>query len=76
MDTLKQLQYIRYLLYKNKSKWSELNTSQTKQIKMKNQIERASIIWIISRYWKSVQFSTDLRNIFEKTTDKIIGFQG
>jgi hypothetical protein len=47
-DTLKQLlARSRYLLYKNKSKWSE------------NQIERASILFeLYPDIEKSVQFST------------------
>jgi hypothetical protein len=52
----------RYLLYKNKSKWSE------------NQIERASILFeLYPDIEKAYNLAQDLRNIFEKTTDKIIG---
>ena len=62
-DTLKQLlARSRYFLYKNKSKWS------------KNQKERAVILF--ERYpdiEKAYDLAQDLRNIFEKTTDKIIG---
>jgi hypothetical protein len=62
METLKQLlARSRYLLYKNKSKWSE------------NQIERASILFELSDIEKAYNLAQDLRNIFEKTTDKIIG---
>jgi hypothetical protein len=51
----------RYLLYKNKSKWSE------------NQIERASILFeLYPDIEKAYNLAQDLRNIFEKTTDKII----
>ena len=62
-DTLKQLlARRRYLLYKNKSKWSE------------NQIERASILFeLYPDIEKAYNLAQDLRNIFEKTTDKIIG---
>ncbi|MFV8362265.1 ISL3 family transposase [Flavobacterium sp. ZT3P35] len=62
-DTLKQLlARSRYLLYKNKSKWSE------------NQIERASILFeLYPDIEKAYNLAQDLRNIFEKTTDKIIG---
>ncbi|MDI6048177.1 ISAon1 family transposase [Flavobacterium yafengii] len=63
-DTLKQLLVrSRYFLYKNKSKWST------------NQIERANLLF---EYYPDIQkaynLTQDLRNIFEKTTDKIIGF--
>ena len=63
-DTLKQLlARSRYFLYKKKSKWSP------------NQIERANLLF----EWypdiqKAYNLTQDLRNIFEKTTDKIIGF--
>ena len=62
-DTLKQLlARSRYLIYKNKSKWSE------------NQIERASILFeLYPNIEKAYNLAQDLRNIFEKTTDKIIG---
>ncbi|WP_417972262.1 ISL3 family transposase [Flavobacterium sp. XS2P14] len=62
-DTLKQLlARSRYLLYKNKSKWSE------------NQVERASILFeLYPDIEKAYNLAQDLRNIFEKTTDKIIG---
>jgi hypothetical protein len=60
-DTLKQLlARSRYLLYKNKSKWSE-------------KIERASIFELYPDIEKAYNLAQDLRNIFEKTTDKIIG---
>lgn len=63
-DTLKQLlARSRYFLYKNKSKWS------------KNQIERANLLF---EFYPDIQrvynLTQELRNIFEKTTDKIIGF--
>src|SRR5690606_28732928 len=63
-DTLKQLlARSRYLLYKNKSKWSP------------NQIERANLLFeLYPEIQKAYNLTQDLRNIFEKTTDKIIGF--
>jgi transposase len=62
-DTLKQLlARSRYFLYKNKSKWS------------KNQIERAAVLFeLYPDIEKAYDLAQDLRNIFEKTTDKIIG---
>ena len=62
-DTLKQLlARSRYLLYKNKSKWSE------------NQIERATLLFeLYPEIEKAYNLAQELRNIFEKTTDKIIG---
>lgn len=62
-DTLKQLlARRRYLLYKNKSKWSE------------NQIERATLLFeLYPEIEKTYNLAQELRNIFEKTTDKIIG---
>ena len=62
-DTLKQLLACsRYCLYKNKSKWSQ------------NQIERASILFeLYPDIEKAYNLAQELRNIFEKTTDKIIG---
>ena len=62
-DTVKQLlARSRYFLYKNKSKWS------------KNQAERAKILFeLYPDIEKAYNLAQDLRNIFEKTTDKIIG---
>jgi transposase len=62
-DTIKQLlARSRYFLYKNKSKWS------------KNQTERAEILFELYPDIKRVyDLAQDLRNIFEKTTDKVIG---
>lgn len=62
-DTLKQLlARSRYFLYKNKSKWS------------KNQISRAELLFdLYPDIQKAYDLAQDLRNIFEKTTDKIIG---
>jgi transposase len=62
-DTLKQL-LVRssYFLYKNKPKWSE------------NQIQRASILFeLYPDIEKACNLAQELRNIFEKITDKIIG---
>ena len=61
-DTLKQLlARSRYFLYKNKSKWS------------KNQTERAVVLFeLYPEIEKAYHLAQDLRNIFEKTTDKII----
>ncbi|MFV8333060.1 ISL3 family transposase [Flavobacterium sp. GSP14] len=55
-DTLKQLlARSRYLLYKNKSKWSD------------NQAERASILFeLYPDIEKAYNLAQDLRNIFEK----------
>ena len=63
-DTLKQLlARSRYFLYKNKSKWSE------------NQIERANLLFeLYPDIHKAYILTQELRTIFEKTTDKIIGF--
>ena len=63
-DTLKQLlARSRYFLYKNKSKWSE------------NQAERATLLFeLYPDIQKAYNLAQDLRNIFEKTRDKIIGF--
>jgi transposase len=63
-DTLKQLlARSRYFLYKNKSKWSQ------------NQLERANLLFeLYPDIQKAYNLTQDLRNIFEKTTDKIIGF--
>lgn len=63
-DSLKQLlARSRYFLYKNKSKWSP------------NQIERANLLFeLYPDIQKAYNLTQDLRNIFEKTTDKIIGF--
>ncbi len=62
-DTIKQLlARSRYFLYKNKLKWSE------------NQTERAKILFeLYPDIEKAYNLAQDLRNIFEKTTDKIIG---
>lgn len=62
-DTLKQLlARSRYFLYKNKSKWS------------KNQIERAELLFeLYPDIEKAYNLAQELRNIFEKTTEKIIG---
>ena len=62
-DTVKQLlARSRYFLYKNKSKWS------------KNQAERAKLLFeLYPDIEKAYDLAQDLRNIFEKTTDKIIG---
>jgi transposase len=61
-DTLKQLlARSQYFLYKNKSKWS------------KNQTERAVVSFeLYPEIKKTYDLAQDLRNIFEKTTDKII----
>ena len=62
-DTLKQLlARSRYFLYENKSKQSE------------NQIDRAALLFeLYPDIEKAYNLAQDLRNIFEKTTDKIIG---
>ena len=62
-DTLKQLlARSRYFLYKNDSKWSE------------NQKDRAALLFkLYPDIQKAYDLAQDLRNIFEKTTDKIIG---
>ena len=61
-DTLKQLLAgSRYFLYKNKSKWSE------------NQTDRVALLFeLYPDIQKAYNLAQDLRNIFEKTTDKII----
>ena len=52
-----------YFLHKNKSKWSP------------NQIERANLLFeLYPDIQKAYNLTQDLRNIFENTTDKIIGF--
>ena len=58
--TLKQLlARSRYFLYKNKSKWS------------KNQIERANLLFeLYPDIQKAYNLTQELRNVFEKTTDK------
>jgi transposase len=63
-DTLKQLlARSRYFLYKNKSKWSE------------NQLQRANLLFeLYPDIEKAYNLTQDLRNIFENTTDKLIGF--
>jgi len=63
-DTLKQLLVrSRYLLYKNKSKWSQ------------NQIQRANLLFeLYPDIKKTYNLTQELRSIFEKTTDKIVGF--
>lgn len=63
-DTLKQLlARSRYFLYKNRSKWSV------------NQIERASLLFeLYPDIHKAYNLTQDLRNIFENTIDKVIGF--
>jgi len=54
---------IRYFLYKNKSKWSE------------NQLQRAHLLFeLYPDIQKVYNLTQGLRNIFESTTDKIIGF--
>ena len=62
-DTIKQLlARSRYILYKNKSKWSE------------NQTERAKLLFeLYPDIEKAYQLAQDLRNVFENTTDKIYG---
>lgn len=63
-DTLKQLlARSRYFLYKSKSKWSE------------NQLQRALLLFeLYPDIQKAYNLTQELRNIFEKTTDKIVGF--
>ncbi|WP_245181141.1 transposase [Flavobacterium sp. XN-5] len=62
-DTIKQLlARSRYILYKNKSKWSE------------NQTQRAKLLFeLYPDIEKAYSFAQDLRNVFEITTDKIYG---
>lgn len=63
-DTLKQLlARSRYFLYKCSSKWST------------NQAERAQILFeLYPDIKKAYDLTQELRNIFQKTTDKILGF--
>ncbi|MEN2403017.1 transposase [Flavobacterium sp. MC2016-06] len=63
-DTLKQLlARSRYFLYKTKSKWTQ------------NQTERASLLFeLYPDIQKGYNLTQELRNIFENTKDKIIGF--
>jgi L-ribulose-5-phosphate 3-epimerase UlaE len=52
-------------MYQNKSKWS----------KKKNQIERAALLFeLYPDIEKAYDLAQDLRNIFEKTTDKLLDF--
>lgn len=62
-DTLKQLlARSRYFLYKNKSKW------------LQNQLQRAQLLFeLFHDIKKAYNITQGLRNIFENTTDKIIG---
>jgi len=62
-DTIKQLlARSRYILYKNKSKWSE------------NQTQRAKLLFeLYPDIDKAYSLAQDLRNVFEYTTDKIYG---
>jgi transposase len=62
-DTVKQLlARSRYFLYKHQSKWS------------KNQTERAEVLFeLYPDIKKAYDLAQDLRHIFEKTTDKVIG---
>jgi transposase len=62
-DTIKQLlARSRYFRYKNKSKWS------------KNQTKRAEILFeLYPDIKRAYDLAQDYRNIFEKTTDKVIG---
>jgi transposase len=64
-DTFKQLlARIRYFRYKNKSKWP------------KNQTERAAVLFeLYLDIQKDYDLAEALRNIFEKTTDKVIGLE-
>lgn len=63
-DTLKQLlARSRYFLYKNKSKWSQ------------SQLERANLLFeLYPDIHKAYNLTQELRTIFEKTSDKIIGY--
>ncbi|MDX6192014.1 transposase [Flavobacterium sp. Fl-318] len=63
-DTLKQLlARSRYFLYKTKSKWTQ------------NQAERAVLLFeLYPHIQKGYNLTQELRNIFENTKDKIIGF--
>lgn len=63
-DTLKQLlARSRYFLYKTKSKWTQ------------NQTERATLLFeLYPHIQKGYSLTQELRNIFENTKDKIIGF--
>lgn len=60
-DTIKQLlARSRYILYKNKSKWTE------------NQTERAKLLFeLYPDIEKAYGLAQDLRNVFENTTNKI-----
>ncbi|SEB04241.1 Transposase [Flavobacterium gillisiae] len=62
-DTIKQLlARSRHILYKNKSKWTE------------NQNERAKFLFeLYPDIEKAYGLAQELRNVFEKTTDKIYG---
>jgi transposase len=62
-DTIKQLlARSRYILYKNKSKWTQ------------NQTQRARLLFeLYPDIEKAYQLAQDLRNVFENTTDKIYG---
>ena len=62
-DTIKQLlARSRYILYKNKPKWTQ------------NQTQRAKLLFeLYPDIEKAYQLSQDLRNVFENTTDKIYG---
>ena len=62
-DTIKQLlARSRYILYKNKSKWTQ------------NQTQRAKLLFeLFPDIEKAYQLAQDLRNVFENTTDKIYG---
>jgi len=62
-DTIKQLlARSRYILYKNKSKWTQ------------NQTQRAKLLFeLYPDIEKAYQLAQDLRNVFENTTDKIYG---
>jgi transposase len=63
-ETLKQLlARSRYFLYKNKSKWSD------------NQLQRSHLLFeLYPDIKEAYNLSQGLRNIFESTTNKIIGF--
>jgi len=62
-DTIKQLlARSRYILYKNKSKWTQ------------NQTQRAKLLFeLFPDIEKAYQLAQELRNVFENTTDKIYG---
>ena len=63
-DTVKQLlARSRYFLYKNQSKWTD------------NQLQRALLLFeLYPDIKEAYNLAQGLRNIFESTTDKIIGF--